>query len=79
MSDNTTALSKSINLKWFSYRFAEQVLNSNLLIKNEIESVLLDQPIDMAALSRPRFNAVLQGAVRFAGLDEPAPGLRRAR
>jgi hypothetical protein len=60
MSDNTTALSKSINLKWFSYRFAEQVLNSNLLIKNEIESVLLDQPIDMAALSRPRFNAVLQ-------------------
>lgn len=48
-----------IRLQNFSYRFAEQVLNSKLALKQEIESVLKDSSIDIASLSRPRFNEVL--------------------
>ena len=48
-----------IRLQNFSYRFAEQVLNSKLALKQEIESVLKDSSIDIVSLSRPRFNEVL--------------------
>ena len=47
-------------LKRFSYRFAEEVLNSKLALKNEIEQVLLDERIDIPSMSRPRFNAILK-------------------
>jgi hypothetical protein len=50
----------SIRLQTFSYRFAEQVLNSRLSIKQELEDVLLDPSIELSELSRPRFNEVLQ-------------------
>lgn len=43
----------------FSYRFAEQVLNSRLALKQEIEILLRDPSIDIATLSRPNFNKVL--------------------
>lgn len=49
-----------LRLQAFSYRFAEQVLNSNLSIRREIEEILLDSSIDVASLSRPTFNAVLK-------------------
>lgn len=49
-----------LRLQTFSYRFAEQVLNSNLTIRREIEDTLLDPSIDVTALSRPTFNAVLR-------------------
>jgi len=49
-----------IRLNTFSYRFAEQVLNSKLSIKQEIESVLLDPRINLSELSRPKFNSVLE-------------------
>lgn len=48
-----------IRLNTYSYRFAEQVLNSKLALKQEIESILLDSRINLSELSRPRFNAVL--------------------
>lgn len=48
-----------IRLKTFSYRFAEQVLNSRLDIKHEIEQALLDKRIDLNKLSRPVFNSIL--------------------
>ena len=48
------------NLKKFSYRFAEQVLNSKLAIKEEIDQVLLETVPDIAKLSRPVFNKLLQ-------------------
>ena len=48
-----------IRLNKFSYRFAEQVLNSKLSIKQEIESILTDPSIDLKNLSRPEFNALL--------------------
>ncbi|MGG3874539.1 BglII/BstYI family type II restriction endonuclease [Brevibacillus laterosporus] len=49
----------NIRLQKFSYRFAEQILNSNLLLKQEIESILLDLRIEVPTLSRPHFNSTL--------------------
>ena len=49
-----------IRLQRFSYRFAEQVLNSRLSTKQELEGILLDPNTDLSELSRPRFNEVLQ-------------------
>jgi len=50
----------ALKLQRFSYRFAEQVLNSNLSQKHEIESIVLDSSAHLAQLSRPRFNKVLE-------------------
>lgn len=49
-----------LRLQRFSYRFAEQVLNSKLALKQEIEDVLADPNIDFASLSRPHFNELLK-------------------
>jgi hypothetical protein len=49
-----------LRLQKFSYRFAEQVLNSKLALKQEIENLILDDSIDIASLSRPHFNEVLK-------------------
>ena len=49
-----------LRLQTYSYRFAEQVLNSKLAIKQEIESILTDPQIDLVSLSRPTFNLVLK-------------------
>ena len=43
----------SIRLQRYSYRFAEQVLNSRLSIKQELEGILLYPDIDLSELSRP--------------------------
>jgi len=48
-----------IRLQRYSFRFAEQVLNSRLNLKQELESVIEDSAINNADLSRPGFNAVL--------------------
>jgi hypothetical protein len=62
-----------IRLQTFSFRFAEQVLNSKLAIKQEIESVLTDPRIDVTQLSRPRFNEVLDEAFPAKGWErQPA-------
>jgi len=45
-------------LQRFSFRFAEQVLNSKLALKQEIESILTDSSIDFPSLSRLKFNEV---------------------
>ncbi len=49
-----------MRLKRFSYRFAEQVLNSKLSLKQEIENNILDINTNLSALSRPRFNQILK-------------------
>ena len=49
-----------IRLERFSFRFAEQVLNSKLSIKQEVESILTDSSIEIPKLSRPNFNKVLR-------------------
>ena len=49
----------TIKIQTYSYRFAEQVLNSRLSLKQEIESVLTDPSINLADMSRPGFNEKL--------------------
>jgi hypothetical protein len=50
----------ALRLQRFSFRFAEQVLNSKLALKEEMENVLTDGNIDVSSLSRPRFNDILK-------------------
>jgi hypothetical protein len=59
-----------LRLQKFSYRFAEQVLNSRLIIKQEIESILLDPTIDISKLSRPDFNKILRKAFVAKGWED---------
>ena len=62
-----------LGLQKFSYRFAEQVLNSRLAIKQEIEHILLDPNIDISKLSRRYFNRILREAFQAKGWeDQPA-------
>ncbi|MEM2130463.1 MAG: BglII/BstYI family type II restriction endonuclease [Candidatus Bathyarchaeia archaeon] len=49
-----------MHLRKFSFRFAEQVLNSKLALKQEIEEILTDPTINVASLSRPAFNKALE-------------------
>ena len=44
-----------INLQKYSFRFAEQVLNSKLALKQEIENILLNPNIELHTLNRPHF------------------------
>jgi hypothetical protein len=63
----------NIRLKTFSFRFAEQVLNSKLAIKKEIEAVLTDPGLDITQLSRPKFNELLDEAFPAKGWErQPA-------
>ncbi|MCR4805279.1 MAG: restriction endonuclease [Clostridia bacterium] len=50
----------AVRLEHYSYRFAEQVLNSRLSIKNEIEEIIRLSTIDLSQLSRPVFNTTLK-------------------
>ena len=54
----------------FSYRFAEQVLNSRLALKHEIEEVLGDRSLDSSTLSRPHFNDLLRQAFVSRGWED---------
>lgn len=62
-----------IRLQKFSYRFAEQVLNSNLTLKQEIESTLLDPLFNVALFSRPAFNAKLDEKFVALGWQRQPP------
>jgi len=57
----------------YSYRFADEVLNAKLAIKNEIEQILDSQQVDPHTLSRPHFNEILRDAFIAKGWeDQPA-------
>ena len=58
-----------LRIQTYSYRFAEQVLNSNLSLKQEVEETLLDPSIDISTLSRPNFNAVLDELLSKKGWE----------
>jgi hypothetical protein len=63
----------AFRLQKFSYRFAEQVLNSKLALKEELESILLEPVSDAASLSRPGLNKLLDDRFRAAGwTSQPA-------
>jgi len=59
MNEVSRLSTSSLRLQRFSFRFAEQVLNSKLSLKEEIEAVLLETIADLAVLSRPAFNRLL--------------------
>ena len=61
-----------IRLQTFSFRFAEQLLNSKLAIKQEIESVITDPKIDISSLSRPGCNELHQLFVAKGWERQPA-------
>jgi len=62
-----------VNFKTYSYRFADQVLNSKLAIKQELESILHDTRIRDAELSRPYFNKLLLELFTARGWTSEAP------
>jgi hypothetical protein len=60
-----------IHLERYSYRFAEQVLNSKLVVKQEVESILTNDKIQIASLSRPSFNKTLRELFIARGWTDP--------
>jgi hypothetical protein len=67
----------SLRLQKLSFRFAEQVLNSKLSVKEEIEGVLLDTISDLATLSRPVFNNLLEDRFVADGWNTSTDCIRR--
>jgi hypothetical protein len=63
----------SIRLRRFSFRFAEQVLNSKLSLKQEIEDTLTDPLFNLKELSRPRFNNILDDKFVKKGWQSQPP------
>lgn len=53
----------------YSYRFAEQVLNSKLAIRHEIEEVIAAIK-DPTTLSRPKFNEMLRASFVGRGWED---------
>ena len=62
-----------LRLRRFSYRFAEQVLNSKLALKQEIENILTDPSIHASSLSRPQFNSILEEKFVIKGWESQPP------
>lgn len=58
-----------LRLQTFSYRFAEQVLNSRLAIRQEIENVLSSPTLKIENLSRPKFNELLDTLFKEKGWE----------
>ncbi len=58
-----------INLQKYSFRFAEQVLNSKLVLKQKIENILFDPSIELHTLNRPHFNKVLENLFMHKGWE----------
>ena len=57
----------SIRLKKYSYRFAEQVFNGKVALKNELEDIIYEATKDLNKLSRPLFNKLLEDAFKSHG------------
>ncbi|MCJ7631293.1 restriction endonuclease [Candidatus Bathyarchaeota archaeon] len=62
-----------LRLQKYSYRFAEQVLNSKLSLKQEMESILTNSSIDISSLSRPYFNELLRKLFVAKGWEDQPP------
>ena len=60
----------NLRLQKCSYRFAEQVLNSKLAIKQEIENILTNPSVNISSLSRPEFNRVLRDSFVGKGWED---------
>src|SRR6266436_7206287 len=73
MSEASKQPVPSLRLQKYSYRFAEQVLNSKLALKEEVEQVLLSVNPQLPQLSRPTFNSLLEECFVARGwMSQPA-------
>jgi len=62
-----------MNFKTYSFRFADQVLNSRYQIKKELEDIIQDTRIVESTLTRPNFNKVLHDLFVEKGWTSEAP------
>jgi hypothetical protein len=69
----TEARAARLRLQRFSYRFAEQVLNSKLALKQEIEDLLSEEIPNISILSRPAFNRLLDERFTSRGWTRQPP------
>ncbi len=63
----------SVRLKKYSYRFAEEVFNGKIQIKNELEDIIYSATKDLSVLSRPEFNKILNDEFEKRGWDTQPP------
>ena len=49
----------AVRLKKYSFRFSEELFNSRLAQKSEIEQILYTACVDLSKLNRRTFNAIL--------------------
>lgn len=63
----------SVRLKKYSYRFAEQVFNGKIQIKNELEDIIYSATKDLSVLSRPEFNCILNEEFAKRGWETQPP------
>ena len=63
----------SIRLKKYSYRFAEQVFNGKIQVKNELEDIIYSATKDLSILSRPEFNKILNSEFEKRGWETQPP------
>ena len=63
----------SVRLKKYSYRFAEQVFNGKIQIKNELEEIIYTATKYLSVLSRPEFNRILNEEFEEHGWETQPP------
>jgi hypothetical protein len=61
-----------VKFETYSYRFADHVLNSKLVLKDEILNTIKNLKPDLSFLSRPRFNQIINEQLKPLGW-EPQP------
>lgn len=59
-----------LNFQTYSYRFAEEVLNSKFSVKKEVESTISNLAFDVTMLSRPQFNSLLRTSFLAKGWED---------
>ncbi len=70
----------SLTLQTYSYRFAEQVMNSNLSLRKQIEGIITDPSLPVTELSRPTFNKELDDRFQANGWEaQPVRKSKRLR
>lgn len=63
----------SIRLKKYSYRFAEQVFNGKVDLKNEVEDIIYEATKNLDILSRREFNSILDKTFKAYGWKRQPP------
>jgi hypothetical protein len=68
-----TRLGIPLNLRFMNYRFADEILNSNLAIKNEILGVLKRMDLPVHGTSRPELNTSIEEDLISNGWETQVP------